>query len=290
MILPPDKLQSHKALLKLWVGTLLKAITTRTEAPALRTLFLLDEAGQLGNFPFLETMITLSAGYGVWCWSFWQDLSQLKAAYPTSWENILNNCGVVQTFGIHNRNMAQQWGQFLGHDADALAALQPAEQVLSIHGEAEQRGRRMDYLSDACFAGRFDENRFFRRTNQSPPKLGPALEFLCNAAGDPIGFDLRQIRPPRLSMGGIIGDMLLRLQRFLPTTAIVRYQPPMPPMAPRYKVFVSYAHENNNSSRWVSQFVRNLRDKLPNEMRFQAEGAGLVRREPSQTPNDPVSG
>ena len=61
-----------------------------------------------GNFPFLETMITLSAGYGVWCWSFWQDLSQLKAAYPTSWENILNNCGVVQTFGIHNRAMATQ--------------------------------------------------------------------------------------------------------------------------------------------------------------------------------------
>ncbi len=25
--MPPDKLQSHKALLKLWVGTLLKAIT-----------------------------------------------------------------------------------------------------------------------------------------------------------------------------------------------------------------------------------------------------------------------
>ena len=32
LILPPDKLQSHKALVKLWIGTLLKAITSRSEA------------------------------------------------------------------------------------------------------------------------------------------------------------------------------------------------------------------------------------------------------------------
>jgi type IV secretion system protein VirD4 len=163
IVIPPDKLQSHKALLKLWIGTLLKAITTRNEAPAQRTLFLLDECGQLGNFPFLETMITLSAGYGVWCWSFWQDLSQLKAAYPTSWENILNNCGVVQTFGIHNRAMATQWGQYLHHDADALHALTPEEQVVSIHGQPERRSRRLDYLNDGLFSGLFDENRFHRR-------------------------------------------------------------------------------------------------------------------------------
>lgn len=162
IVVPPDKLQSHKALLKLWVGTLLKAITNRQEAPALRTLFLLDECSQLGNFPFLETMITLSAGYGVWCWSFWQDLSQLKSAYPTSWENILNNCGVVQTFGINNRAMATQWGQYLHHDADTLHEMQTDEQVISIHGEPECLGRRMDYLADKLFAGQFDENRFFR--------------------------------------------------------------------------------------------------------------------------------
>jgi type IV secretion system protein VirD4 len=150
-------------LVRLWVGTLLKGITSRTEAPELRTLFVLDECGQLGNFPFLETMITLSAGYGVWCWSFWQDLAQLRSAYPTSWENILNNCGVVQTFGINNRAMATQWGQYLQHGAEELATLQPEELVVAVHGEAEQRCRRFDYLCDARFAGLHDANPFFRR-------------------------------------------------------------------------------------------------------------------------------
>lgn len=168
LIIPPDKLQSHKGLLKFWVGTLLRAITSRTEAPELRTLFVLDECGQLGNFPFLETMITLSAGYGVWCWSFWQDLSQLRSAYPSSWENILNNCGVVQTFGINNRAMATQWGQYLHHTADELHTLRAEEQVVAIHGEPERRCRRFDYLSDARFAGQYDDNRFFRRRGNGP--------------------------------------------------------------------------------------------------------------------------
>ncbi len=169
LIVPPDKLQSHKALLKLWVGTLLKAITSRTNAPALRTLFLLDECGQLGSFPFLETMITLSAGYGVWCWSFWQDLSQLRAAFPSSWENLLNNCGVVQTFGINNRAMATQWGEYLHHGPADLYELRPEEQVLSVHGQPERRCRRFDYLRDQRFAGMFDANRFFQRRAEGEP-------------------------------------------------------------------------------------------------------------------------
>jgi type IV secretion system protein VirD4 len=172
LIVPPDKLQSHKGLLKLWVGTLLKAITSRTQAPALRTLFLLDECGQLGNFPFLETMITLSAGYGVWCWSFWQDLSQLRSAFPSSWENLLNNCGVVQTFGINNRAMATQWGQYLRHTPDDLHALRPEEQVLAIHGQPERCCRRFDYLRDPRFAGLFDPNRFFHRRPEGEQAAG----------------------------------------------------------------------------------------------------------------------
>lgn len=41
-------------------------------------------------------------------------------------------------------------------------------------------------------------------------------------------------------------------------------------MIPIFKVFVSYAHVNN-SSKWVSQFARHLREKLPGEMRFPAK-------------------
>jgi type IV secretion system protein VirD4 len=164
LILPPDKLRSHKALLKMWVGTLLKALTSRTTIPERRTLLLLDECAQLEGFPYLETIITLCAGYGVQCWTFWQDLAQLKTCYPTSWETILNNCAVVQTFGIHNRRMATQWSDYLEHGPDALANLPPDREVVHIHGQGEFCCRRPDYLSDALFTGLFDDNPFYAQS------------------------------------------------------------------------------------------------------------------------------
>jgi type IV secretion system protein VirD4 len=39
IVIPPDKLESHKALLRLWVGTLLITVTRRTVMPRQKTLF-----------------------------------------------------------------------------------------------------------------------------------------------------------------------------------------------------------------------------------------------------------
>jgi type IV secretion system protein VirD4 len=166
MVLPPDKLKSHKALLKLWVGTLLKAFTSRKRIPALRTLMLLDECAQLENFPYLETVITLGAGYGVQCWTFWQDLAQLQACYPSSWQTILNNCAAIQTFGIRNRHMATQWGEYLEHGPETLFALKPERQVVHIHDQGEFCCLRPDYLADARFEGLFDANPLYA----TPPR------------------------------------------------------------------------------------------------------------------------
>jgi type IV secretion system protein VirD4 len=161
MVLPPDKLTSHKALLKMWVGTLLKALTSRQHIPPQRTLMLLDECAQLGHFPYLETTMTLCAGYGVQCWTFWQDMAQLRSCYPDSWQTILNNCGALQTFGIRNRHMAAQWGEYLENGPQALLALPPEGQVVHVHGQGEFCCRRPDYLKDRLFSGLYDENPLY---------------------------------------------------------------------------------------------------------------------------------
>jgi type IV secretion system protein VirD4 len=167
VVIPPEKLQSHRGLLKLWVATLLRAITCRRRVPPRRTLFLLDECGQLGAFPLLETVITLCRGYGVQCWTFWQDLAQIQSCFPSGWKTIINNCGVVQVFGINNREMAAQWGTYLRHDADELLAVRPEEQVLQVRGRDESKCLRLDYLRDQLFAGLYDRNRFFSGAAES---------------------------------------------------------------------------------------------------------------------------
>ncbi len=92
--MPPDKLVSHRTLLKRWIGVLLKTITSRVAIPDRQTLFLLDEAGQMGHFAYLYSIITLCRGYGLTCWTVWQDFQQLASNYPYAWQTLMNNCGV----------------------------------------------------------------------------------------------------------------------------------------------------------------------------------------------------
>ncbi len=162
LIIPPDKLKSHKALLKLWVGTLLKAIISRKSIPKQRTLFLLDECAQMGNFPFLETVITLCRGYGLQTWSFWQDIAQIEELYRTSYSTIINNCAVLQIFGAKNYLVAKDFAEIVGADTDAIREVNPKEQVLVINGAEPIRCRRFDYLKDVQFQGLYDQNPFYQ--------------------------------------------------------------------------------------------------------------------------------
>ncbi|MFN4144384.1 MAG: type IV secretory system conjugative DNA transfer family protein [Runella sp.] len=166
LVIPPDKLNSHAGLLRLWVGALFSAIISRTEIPPLKTLFVLDEAAQLGNFRLLETIITLCRGYGVACWSFWQDLSQLKTNFP-NWQTLLNNCHTWQFFGIGKFQVAKELAEVIGIPPHTLMNMAANEQVIVSDGNnTPYFCQKLDYLSDAVFQGHYDENPFYRNNNR----------------------------------------------------------------------------------------------------------------------------
>jgi type IV secretion system protein VirD4 len=158
LIFPPDKLESHRPLLRLLIGTLLVVLMRRTSVPASRTLLLIDEAAQLGQLPHLKTALTLLRGYGATVWTFWQDLSQLRASFGGDWETVLNNSGVVQAYGMTNGRMASACAEVLGVGTGELLGLGPNEQVLLRPRCGPRVARRVDYLTDAVFAGLFDPN------------------------------------------------------------------------------------------------------------------------------------
>jgi len=158
LIFPPDKLESHRPLLRLLLGTLLTILTRRSEMPAQRTLLLLDEIAQCGQLSHLRTALTLLRGYGVQVWSMWQDLSQLKALYPTDWETILNNSAIVQAFGMTNGWAAKALAELLDQAPGELLRMQRDQQTLLQPGEGSRLARRIDYLTDPIFAGLFDAN------------------------------------------------------------------------------------------------------------------------------------
>lgn len=161
LVLPPDKLQTHSKLLRLWLGVLLRVLTQRCERPPMPTLLLVDEAAQLGPLDELRTAITLLRGYGVRVWSFWQDLAQLRRTYPEDWESLLNNCSTHQYFGAMTPMAMRSLEEYL---CDCLPrpvqSLKP-NQIATIrprHGASILRAP--DYRHDLLFRGHYGANPF----------------------------------------------------------------------------------------------------------------------------------
>jgi len=100
-VIPPHLLAAQGRLLRLWVGAMMNAIMRRRARTETSTLFLLDEAAQLGPLDELRQAVTLLRGYGLQTWSFWQDASQLRHLYPSDWQTMVNNSKVVQCFGAN---------------------------------------------------------------------------------------------------------------------------------------------------------------------------------------------
>lgn len=174
LVLPPDKLASHGKLLRLWLGVLMAALSRRRHRPERPTLLLIDEAAQLGPLEELRTAVTLMRGYGVRCWSFWQDLSQLTRTYPFDWPSIVNNCAVQQYFGLSMPQAAGEIETYLnGASPRPLSQLADSEALLLRRGQRAQILRRPDYLTDRSFKGLFAPNPFYE-PRAEPPEVKAA--------------------------------------------------------------------------------------------------------------------
>ena len=171
IVIPPDKLESHGALLRLWVGALMLTVMGRKRRPKRSTLFLLDECAQLGEFGPLRQSMTLLRGYGLQVWPFFQDLSQLQRLYPKDWRTIFNNAGVFQLFGVANHLMARESADLIGDvDPDMLRKMAKDRQIIAVSNEKAVSARLQDYLNDAPFAGHYDPNPMFDSSGPEPKR------------------------------------------------------------------------------------------------------------------------
>lgn len=185
IVVPATKLHSHRLVLRLILATLMTAIMSRKSIPERRTLFMLDEAAQLGHMPTLVQAQTLLRSYGLQVWSFWQNVSQLKKLYP-EWETLVDNCAFLQVFGSGHHTSVQQAADLIGASPADIRSLRSDEQFLSFAGEKPYRCRRLDYLHDKFFEGKFRQNSWFKnpktddstdsRTDDPSPPSTPTLD------------------------------------------------------------------------------------------------------------------
>jgi type IV secretion system protein VirD4 len=178
IVLPPHMIESHGRILRLWISVLITAVTRRRSKPPKPTLFLLDEAAQLGTLTQLRQAITLLRGYGLQTWSFWQDVSQLELLYPLDWKTMVNNCRVLQCFGALNMNAANDMARITGFGTGVdVLNLESHEILLQLAGDEAVVARKPSYLKDLPFAGQFDANPYYRRDLDIMPKRMAAVQF-----------------------------------------------------------------------------------------------------------------
>lgn len=163
IVVPPSRLASHAALLRIFVSSLVNLILERTTRPDKPTLLLIDEFAQIGPLDAIKQAVTLTRGYGVRCALFIQSYAQLKQMLPKEHVTFLENCGTLCTFGHSNINMSRGMSDVLGDvSADALFWMPNNHLAVSIAGSETRFAQRLDYLHDGYFAGKYAANPFFR--------------------------------------------------------------------------------------------------------------------------------
>jgi len=118
LCLPVDMMHRQGRWFRMIIAQMIKFIE-RTEFDKSRDmpiLMMIDEFFQLGPMPSIINTLTYSPGFGLRLWLIVQDLNQLKANYPDTWETIIGACGIKQFFGVNDLTTAKYVSELLGEE------------------------------------------------------------------------------------------------------------------------------------------------------------------------------
>ena len=113
LIAPAEYLSIWSPLLRVFFTV---AMLYKTRAPqARRVTFLVDEAGQMGNFEMLLRSFTYGRGAGIRSWAIFQDTGQIVRNFgAAALQGFLGSAQVRQFFGVRDFQTAQMVSSMLG--------------------------------------------------------------------------------------------------------------------------------------------------------------------------------
>jgi type IV secretion system protein VirD4 len=114
LILPPDHMRAQSALLRMWIGSLLKAVVRGGLGETAKVHFVLDEAASLGALEPVEDAIDKFRGYGVRLQLFYQSMGQLKRCFPDGQDQTLLSNTTQVFFGVNDNQTAEYVSARLG--------------------------------------------------------------------------------------------------------------------------------------------------------------------------------
>jgi type IV secretion system protein VirD4 len=120
LILPPEHMRAQSSLLRLWIGSLLRAVVRGGLQETNKVHFVLDEAASLGHMEALDDAVDKYRAYAVRLQFYFQSLSQLKKCFPDGQDQtLLSNVSQV-FFGINDLPTAEYVSNRLGENTIVL--------------------------------------------------------------------------------------------------------------------------------------------------------------------------
>ena len=116
LILPPEHMRAQSPLLRMWIGSLLRAVVRGGLQEKNKVHFVLDEAASLGHMEALDDAVDKYRGYGVRLQFYFQSVSQLRKCFPDGQDQtLLSNVSQV-FFGINDLPTAEYVSNRLGEE------------------------------------------------------------------------------------------------------------------------------------------------------------------------------
>lgn len=124
IIIPADKLVSHRNYMRLLVVSALRALLrSRPSEKVPPVALMLDEAPQLGMLPQLLNAVAICRGFGVRLFPLVvQDLNQLRAHYKDAWQTFVGNAGCICAYAPRDMFTADYLSKMCGQKVVSVAS------------------------------------------------------------------------------------------------------------------------------------------------------------------------
>jgi len=116
LILPPEHMRAQSPLLRLWIGSLLRAVVKGGLQEKTKVHFVIDEAASLGRMEALDDAVDKFRGYGVRLQLYYQSLGQLKKCWPEGQDQTLLSNVTQVFFGVNDQPTAEYVSNRLGEE------------------------------------------------------------------------------------------------------------------------------------------------------------------------------
>jgi len=114
LVLPPDRMRAQTALLRMWIGSMLRAVVKGGLQSTKKVHFILDEAASLGHMDALDDAVDKLRGYGVRLTFMWQSIAQLRKCFPDGQDQTLLGNVTQVFFGVNDQQTAEYVSARLG--------------------------------------------------------------------------------------------------------------------------------------------------------------------------------